>query len=327
MEMVLTGFSGMALMAFLFVIFYIQFGIEQAGIKKQLLTLFVLAVFLRIAKSFIYYVLTGISDLGVATGFLGYALMGPILFAYFKYNNGTKLLDLARREWMHWIIPIAGFISILFYRGYAVIPYRLGALSFALYLFFTLWRNQKEGTRISRWDRIFIGLSSSIAMIFLIQTFVPTALLYAVGTGMAALLMCLWFGYILINPMRLQKEVSAKPIQATDEQITRVLHALREEKIYRQSDLTLTSFSDQINVPQYLVSAIVKKEFGLTFPKTINKLRIEEVKSLLQQEESRNYKIESLAYDVGFSSPSNFYTAFKRETGFTPRRFQETLFS
>jgi len=327
MEMILTGFSGMAIMAFVFVICYLRFGMSTSGVKKQLLILLLIAIFLRIGKSFVYYVLTDISDLAVAFGFLGFAMMGPLLYAFFRYSNGTSLLAIARREWVHLLFPVTGFVCILLESYYAVYPYRLGTLSFALYLTYILWSFRREGKQMTAWDRNLILLNTCISVLFLIQTFVPTKLLYVAGTGIASLLMSVWFTYILMNPLRLRKEVQPKSTQHTPEQARQVVAALREEKGYRQTDLTLSSFAQDLGIPRYLVSAIVKEKFGCSFPKAVNKLRIEEVKGLLQEENSLHLKVESIAYDVGFSSPSNFYTAFKKETGSTPRRFQQQMMS
>ena len=55
----------------------------------------------------------------------------------------------------------------------------------------------------------------------------------------------------------------------------------------------------------------------------MNELRVKEVKQKLAG--GSDVKIEGLAYDVGFNTPSAFYAAFKKETSLSPREYQQTM--
>lgn len=318
MDLILTGFSGMALMACLFAILYLLVGIEEKSDKKVWLVLLIVAVWLRIGKSFFYFLLPHISDYGVALGFLGYASMGPLLLFYFRTPK--------RSQWLpHFIFPLAGTLSIIFYREYAIYWYASCSLSFVAYFSYLIYCQKQQGLAFTSWDNQLLATIISISVIFLSQLFLPTLSLYVAGTGAASLVISIWFVLLLKNPKRLKVEVKPKGYQLDQTQIQTIKRALLEEKFYRNPELTLQGFARQIEIPSYLISAIVKQEFGRSFPKTINHLRIEEVKDTLQEPSSLQLKVEALGYDVGFSSPSSFYAAFKKETGQSPRLYQKNM--
>ena len=67
----------------------------------------------------------------------------------------------------------------------------------------------------------------------------------------------------------------------------------------------------------------MKRHYGRTFPEVVNELRVKEVKAKLAV--GVDVKIEGLAYDAGFNTPSAFYAAFKKETDQSPREYQQSV--
>lgn len=316
MEQILTGFSAMALMACLFVVLYLLVGIEEKSPRKTWIIVLILAVFLRIGKSFFYFLFPNISSYGVASGFVGYAFIGPLLLFYFQTPG--------KRSWLpHIIFPVIGALGIILYPTYARPFYALCSVSFAFYLVLIFYYKKTKDLRINAWDQRLLATLAGLSLVFIVQIFLPTLQLYVIGTGAASLLISIWFVYLLKNPLELKSQVKEKKTRLDESQIQKVKQVLLREKYYRNSDVTLQSFSSKLEIPTYLISAIVKQEFSRSFPKTINYLRVEEIKSTLQKPESVHLKVELLGYDVGFSSPSSFYAAFKKETGESPRMYQK----
>lgn len=79
-------------------------------------------------------------------------------------------------------------------------------------------------------------------------------------------------------------------------------------------DLAKLYFIDE----QYLCK-LFKKETGMGFIEFINKTRIANAKRLLINSDS---KINSVAYQVGYSNTSHFNKIFKKLTGYTPKEFK-----
>lgn len=105
--------------------------------------------------------------------------------------------------------------------------------------------------------------------------------------------------------------------------LKKIRTALEEEEVYKQNSLTINHLSESIQEPVYKISKLTNKHYGKTFPELVNHLRISDVKSKLTDPKFNNYKIEALAYESGFNTPSSFYAAFKKETGMTPNQVKK----
>jgi AraC-like DNA-binding protein len=97
---------------------------------------------------------------------------------------------------------------------------------------------------------------------------------------------------------------------------------MESNKPYLKSDLKISELADLISVPSYQLSQVINDEFGVSFYDFINKYRVEEAKRLLI-EDSRNYKILAIAYEVGFNSKATFNRVFKKFTDLTPSDYKE----
>ena len=145
-------------------------------------------------------------------------------------------------------------------------------------------------------------------------------MMYAYGSVIASV----FIFWIFFRSFNSQLQFSVPSIQTLpDEVIEKVRNALAERHLYRQQNLTLADFSAEVEIPQYLVTRCVKHLYQRSFPETLNYFRVEELKTLLASQHYQHLKIESLAYEVGFSSPSSFYAAFKKLTGVNPKDYQK----
>ena len=70
--------------------------------------------------------------------------------------------------------------------------------------------------------------------------------------------------------------------------------------------------------PNYF-SKIFKESQGKTLTQFISELRIKESIKML---ETTDFSIESIAYNVGYKDKKNFYSAFKKMTGMTPKTYK-----
>lgn len=219
---------------------------------------------------------------------------------------------------MHFIFPVAGFISILTVMHPAVPYYAYLSGTFILLAYIgVLWF--AESTSNSSWDRWLLISLMMIGGALLYQLYSDGILDYAYGAAFAALMV-----YVLLFKMFMTPSVVRKkqPIQITKEVINKVVHFLEADKGYQQADLNVNGLAARVETPAYLVSKAIKRHYGKAFPEVINSLRVGEVKKrLLTLDESD--KIEWMAYDVGFNTPSAFYAAFKKETNSSPREFQK----
>ncbi len=102
----------------------------------------------------------------------------------------------------------------------------------------------------------------------------------------------------------------------------KLLHCMDSNKPYLKSDLKISELADLLTVPYYQLSQLINEEFLVNFYDFINKYRVEEAKKLLI-EDTKNYKIIAIAYEVGFNSKATFNRVFKKFTDLTPSEFKE----
>lgn len=103
-----------------------------------------------------------------------------------------------------------------------------------------------------------------------------------------------------------------------------ILTLMEEKKPYLNSDLTLATLAEDLNVYPRYVSQIINEKFHKNFLNFINEYRVKEARILLISKEFENYSIEGIAKTAGFNSKSSFHTFFKKITGITPSFFRDS---
>lgn len=102
---------------------------------------------------------------------------------------------------------------------------------------------------------------------------------------------------------------------------TQLLNHITQNKPYLESDLSLRSLADQVDIHPNQLSWLLNESLGKNFNEFINHYRIENFKELTKDPKTSKYTILGLAYDSGFNSKTVFNTYFKKETGISPKQF------
>lgn len=98
-----------------------------------------------------------------------------------------------------------------------------------------------------------------------------------------------------------------------------------EEKIYKQSNISLGILAQRLGTTRHNVSQVINEHFELNFFHLVNKYRIAEAKEILKNDSERNLNIIDVAYDVGFNNKVTFNKAFKAETNMTPSSYVRSI--
>jgi len=102
-----------------------------------------------------------------------------------------------------------------------------------------------------------------------------------------------------------------------DEVAARLRQLMEEQQLHREPALGIAGLARRSGYPEYLVSAVINRRFGVPFWDYVNRYRVEAARAcLLDPAESRTAL--DIAYDCGFTSKSTFNAAFKRLLGETP---------
>ena len=322
----LAMISGIAVTAGILLSVYFLFIRNENRTELGLLAGIFTAISLRVGKSVFYY-MTVIPDFGVALGFMGLASVGPFTWLYLR-EVSSKESSLKKSDWIHFIFPVAGFIPVwLMGNQIQVVLYQTATGILFIYSMMSwayFFRMREQSNSISVWNVMVLSSVTLIWGAFVIQIFTDTILMYAWGAALAAFCLYVLMIYALKKPVLLPKGLREK----TDPRvILKLKRAIEEQQVYIKSALTLAELSEELGEPAYIVSKAINAEYGKTFPELMNYYRIEEVKSKLINSDEKQVKIEGLAYEAGFNTPSAFYAAFKKETSLSPGEFRRQALS
>jgi AraC-like DNA-binding protein len=104
-----------------------------------------------------------------------------------------------------------------------------------------------------------------------------------------------------------------------------VMDYLIQEKPYLDKDFTMDKLAQALNLPRHHVYFCMNKVLKVKFPELRKQLRIQYAKELLEQGKNDILTIEGIGNQAGFSSRSNFFSAFKSEVGCTPSEYLYSL--
>ncbi|MFY0629867.1 MAG: AraC family transcriptional regulator [Flavobacteriaceae bacterium] len=102
-------------------------------------------------------------------------------------------------------------------------------------------------------------------------------------------------------------------------------HLMNEKKLFKDPDLSLLSLSKELGVKSYQTTRCLNLIFEKKFNDYINGLRIEELKTLLQDPKNQKFTLLSLAFEVGFNSKASFNRAVKKLTGKPPSHLKSII--
>ncbi len=114
-------------------------------------------------------------------------------------------------------------------------------------------------------------------------------------------------------------EKSALGVNQSQRIARKLVHAMQEDRLYRDPNLTLNNLSAHVGVSLNYVSQTLNESLGQTFFEFVNNWRVKEAIPLVEAGETT---VLAIAYEVGFNSRSSFYSAFKRSTGMTPTAYK-----
>jgi AraC-like DNA-binding protein len=106
---------------------------------------------------------------------------------------------------------------------------------------------------------------------------------------------------------------------------SRLKGLMEDEKLYRDSELSLRSLSAIMLLSPHQLSQFLNEQMGLNFNNFVNRYRVEEALELLVS--SPEQTVLAIGLYVGFNSKSSFNTVFKKFTGCTPSEYRDNNFT
>ncbi|MCX2451665.1 helix-turn-helix domain-containing protein [Pedobacter sp. PLR] len=130
--------------------------------------------------------------------------------------------------------------------------------------------------------------------------------------------------YLNIKITTLKKIVSAYNRQGEETVLSKesIAAYLEEHHPYRQKKLSLAQLAEMLNVSSHTLSHLLNLYFQQNFSHFINTYRVNYILAELQNKDHcRQYSLDGLGREAGFSSRSSFFYEFKRQKGITPHNY------
>ncbi len=101
----------------------------------------------------------------------------------------------------------------------------------------------------------------------------------------------------------------------------RIQALFRDEKIYRDPDLSLAKTAQLLTISSHQLSQFLNQHLGKGFAAFLNEYRIEEAKQKLLEDPQTS--AATVGYKLGFNNYTTFHLAFRKVTGTSPTAYRE----
>lgn len=189
----------------------------------------------------------------------------------------------------------------------------------------------------SNWLRIFIY---GYLLAFLLTDLCRIGL-YTLNENKATFVFLSFFGFFIyfillfyraiINPeifTKIEEKIEPKtnsiPKHEAHFLLSRIKDFMISKEPYLSPELTLKELSQDLKIPERLLSGVINQYNNQNFYDFVNYFRVERAKQLLIENDSKQKTIQEIIWESGFNSKSTFNLAFKKITGTTPSEFKKT---
>ncbi|MGC3946870.1 MAG: helix-turn-helix domain-containing protein [Chryseolinea sp.] len=315
-QIFLAVVCGMALVQSLFlaVLMFVKDRLNRGA--QFYLGIMLLGLALRLAKSYFVFVPQAYPEPGVIAGGAGLWVIGPAFYCYARLCYGEKL---DYRILIHFLPALLILVS-----GLTQYVYYVGLLQLAFYFGYSVHRMRRQSNIVPKHFRILAACVGLILSCFIVQASQGGIYVYTVGVTLAIGILYI-LNFFLASDGDILSSMIAKKSRQLDKKLsaritTELNRLLAEQKIYRNKGLKLSELAKQSSYPAYLISQSINQEYNIRFNEFLNRFRVREAMERLESSDTE--KIETIAKDVGFSSVTSLYEAFKRETQVTPQVYR-----
>lgn len=270
-------------------------------------------------------------------------LIGPLLYIYTRIEAFEYTFK--QRDWLHFI-PFFVLLGIYLLAKLLTPPNSqlligieiLGGLfllaSLSLYLAYCLYKSYSTENKLKK---TFLTALTGFSLVWFINILIQSSVFFVTdfkeewqiaATLLLSFLVVVlsyqtWFE-LLFRHKRPRNKLKLKE-EEVSEYLLEIEAKLIGEKSYYQADYSLSELSRATKIPQSYLSKLINTEFGMSFPRYLALLRVQEFVRLAQENKHANLTLMGLANKVGFRSSSTFNKAFKEHMNMLPSAFMNSL--
>lgn len=150
-----------------------------------------------------------------------------------------------------------------------------------------------------------------------------TNLYWPVLSILMYVIVCL-FTYLIFTSKLLPKNIkrNLNVDNKSDGVYNRLIKMMKEQRPYLSTDVSLNALAQKLDVAPYFLSSVIKELENKNFSDFISHYRIEAVKQLIIDPSMKNYTLEAIGHEAGFSNKMSFNRTFKKYCGMTPSAYK-----
>lgn len=311
--------------------YYLRFakGLNKSVFAKVSCTLLMFGLGLLQYQHFSYY-LVNHQPLDSIWYLFGLALVPPC-FYFFSKSILFPDKSINNYEVLHLLTLVIPFVV----RREIAVPLffiiGMGYCFWIVYIIYSLRRHKKR----FEIELFFFGLFAFLAALVLIFglsiPFIEHAYFYAFyanSIGVAFILVSTALLYFPDLPIDISEVVKLGYANSTlkntdiDASRSELERLMNNSKLYQNENLNLSMLAEQMELTSHQLSELINTQFEVSFSKYIRQVRVEAAKHSLIDDSASS--VLSIGLENGFKSQSNFYAAFKEETGVSPGNYRKS---
>lgn len=317
---------------------YFFFLIKPKRWVNLLFGLLLLMLCIRIGKS-VFHVFMDVDRIYRQIGLSACILVGPLLWLYVRHFLADTIGP-KRSDSLHLLLPLTTIVTVGLIWPYESHPaawnYQIVRGIYAVWIVYMIASAclvvplvkkvfQKEATVREYWLLLVV---TSILLLCIAYNLAYYGFPYLSGPLLFSLVFYVLTGF-LISKKNYSIILRAVPVKyqnqkVSEEKADQLLQSLsglmQEEKLYLNQKIKLADVAHSIASTPHELSQVINDRLGISFNQYINEYRIKAACQLLQ--ESDHLTVEGIGQEVGFSSRSAFYTAFKTVMRQTPGQYK-----
>lgn len=308
---------------------------SKQKLAQKFLALMLLMISIRIFKSVLFFFNPEVDKLILQIGLSSCFLIGPFLYFYVKaLTEGLTTLP------MHWRIHIAVLLILVISVGllfpyaqhielWGAIIYKAVNYSWLIYLLLS-WHVSKPNIltlltkskqKLTEDDILLLCVLVGNSAIWLAY-FTASYTSYIVGALSFSFVFILTLLLLFFKVNSTPKKYGVNKIEDTEADISlsKLETLMAEQKLFNNPNITMPKIAKRIGMSSPKFSQLLNDKLNKSFSVYINELRIAQAQRLLIEHPKQ--KLDLIAEQCGFNSPSTFYSVFKKHSGLTPAKYR-----
>lgn len=334
-------FAGLGVFNGLLLAIYFLFVVKPKQWVNVLFGLMMLMLCIRIGKS-LFYIFTEVDRIYLQLGLSACILIGPLLFLYVRRFLATDNFP-KKSDWPHLLIPL--FLVVLVGVSW---PYETQPAIWSKYIvrgIYGVWvlytilscmqviptvKQAMDGKTSLRENWILLVVSCML-LVCIAYNAAYYGFPYLSGPLLFSLVFYVWTGFLFSKknrslilqpiPDKYQHQKVSDP--KAEALLNRLSDLMESQQSYLNHKIKLAQLAESIDSTPHEVSQVINDRLGISFNHYINEFRVREACQRLQQ--SDHLTIEGIGQEVGFSSRSTFYQAFKTLMNQTPAQYRNQI--